>query len=95
MPEDVKKGTIAAAKANFPAIKDKLQLLRASGEVTHGVNLIPAPGHSPAQWAILFASGNEQLLHMANVVRGQHRLVRLACYGEEAVSGVRKRCGSR
>jgi hypothetical protein len=28
----------------------------------------PAPGHSPAQSAILFASGSDQLLHMADVV---------------------------
>jgi glyoxylase-like metal-dependent hydrolase (beta-lactamase superfamily II) len=67
MPDGFKKGTIWAAKNNLPPIKDKVQLLKADGEVVHGLNLIAAPGHSPAQSAILIASGNDQLIHMADV----------------------------
>ena len=68
-PDAIKQGTIWAAKTSLPAIKDKLQLVKkAEGEVVHGVHLIAAPGHSPAQSAILFTSNDQQLIHMADVV---------------------------
>jgi glyoxylase-like metal-dependent hydrolase (beta-lactamase superfamily II) len=67
MSAEIKQGTIFAAKTNLPPIASKLQVLKADGEVTNGVNLVPAPGHSPAQSAVLFTSGNEQLLHWADV----------------------------
>ena len=67
MPDDIKKGTIWAAKSNLPPIRGRLQLLKPEGEITHGLSLIPAPGHSPAQSAILVSSRNDQLIHMADV----------------------------
>lgn len=73
MPDALKQGTIWAAKTNLPPIKDKVQLVKADGEVVHGVHLIAAPGHSYAHSAVLFASGSDQLMHMgdvANLVTG-------------------------
>jgi glyoxylase-like metal-dependent hydrolase (beta-lactamase superfamily II) len=76
MSDVLKQGTIWAAKTNLPPIKDKVQLVKADGEVVHGVHLIAAPGHSYAHSAVLFASGSDQLIHLgdvANVVMGlQH-----------------------
>ena len=76
MLDVLKQGTIWAAKTSLPRIKDKVQLVKADGEVVHGVNLIAAPGHSYAHSAVLFASGTDQLIHLgdvANVVMGlQH-----------------------
>jgi glyoxylase-like metal-dependent hydrolase (beta-lactamase superfamily II) len=76
MLDYLKQGTIWAAKTNLPPIKDKVQFVKADGEVAHGVHLIAAPGHSYAHSAVLFASGSDQLIHLgdvANVVMGlQH-----------------------
>jgi glyoxylase-like metal-dependent hydrolase (beta-lactamase superfamily II) len=76
MLDVLKQGTIWAAKTNLPRVKDKIQLVKADGEVVHGVHLIAAPGHSYAHSAVLFASGSDQLIHLgdvANVVMGlQH-----------------------
>jgi hypothetical protein len=35
-------------------------LVKADGEVVHGVHLIAAPGHSYAHSAVLFASGTPE-----------------------------------
>ena len=70
-----KEGTILAAKTNLPPIKERLKLLKAEGEVVHGVRLVSAHGHSPAQAAVMFELGNQQLLHLADVVHDPMHLL--------------------
>jgi glyoxylase-like metal-dependent hydrolase (beta-lactamase superfamily II) len=67
MPDPFKEATIAAARENLPPIANRSRFVKQGGEITSGVHYIAAPGHSPSHAAILFASGNEQLMHMGDI----------------------------
>jgi glyoxylase-like metal-dependent hydrolase (beta-lactamase superfamily II) len=67
MPDPFKKATIVAARENLPAVADRSRFVKQGGEITSGVHYIAAPGHSPSHAAILFTSGTEQLVHMADI----------------------------
>jgi glyoxylase-like metal-dependent hydrolase (beta-lactamase superfamily II) len=67
LPGPFKEGTIGAARENLPLIADRSRFVKQGGEITSGVHYIAAPGHSPSHAAILFASGNEQLMHMGDI----------------------------
>ena len=67
MPGPFKEGTIGAARENLPPIADRSRFVKQGGEITSGVHYIAAPGHSPSHASILFASGNEQLMHMGDI----------------------------
>jgi glyoxylase-like metal-dependent hydrolase (beta-lactamase superfamily II) len=41
--------------------------VKQGGEITSGVHYIATPGHSPSHASILFASGNQQLMHMGDI----------------------------
>jgi glyoxylase-like metal-dependent hydrolase (beta-lactamase superfamily II) len=64
MPDPFKKGTIGAARENLPPVADRSRFVKQGGEITSGVHDIAAPGHSPSHASILFASGDEQFMHM-------------------------------
>jgi glyoxylase-like metal-dependent hydrolase (beta-lactamase superfamily II) len=66
MPDPFKKGTIAAARENLPPVADRSRFVKQGGEITNGIHYIAAPGHSPSHASILFASGNEQFMHMGD-----------------------------
>jgi glyoxylase-like metal-dependent hydrolase (beta-lactamase superfamily II) len=67
MPDSFKEGTIGAARENLPPIADRSRFVKQGSEITSGVHYIAAPGHSPSHASILFASGNEQLMHMGDI----------------------------
>jgi glyoxylase-like metal-dependent hydrolase (beta-lactamase superfamily II) len=67
MPDPFKKGTIEAARENLPAVANRSRFVKQGGEITSGVHYVAAPGHSPAHASILFASGNEQFMHMGDI----------------------------
>ena len=67
MPGPFKKATIWAARQNLPPVADRSRFVKQGGEITSGVHYIAAPGHSPSHAAILFASGNEQFVHMGDI----------------------------
>jgi glyoxylase-like metal-dependent hydrolase (beta-lactamase superfamily II) len=67
LPDPFKKGTIGAARENLPPVADRSLFVKQGGEITSGVHYIAAPGHSPAHALILFASGNEQFMHMGDI----------------------------
>jgi glyoxylase-like metal-dependent hydrolase (beta-lactamase superfamily II) len=67
MPDPFKKGTIAAARENLPPVADRSRFVKQGGEITNGIHYIAAPGHSPSHASILFASGNEQFIHMGDI----------------------------
>ena len=58
---------IAAARENLPPVAARSRFVGQSGEITSGVHYIATPGHSPSHAAILFTSGNEQLMHMGDI----------------------------
>ena len=67
MPDPFKKATIGAARENLPPVADRSRFVQQGGEITSGVHYVAAAGHSPAHASILFASGNEQFMHMGDV----------------------------
>src|SRR5277367_1078737 len=67
LPDPFKKGTIGAARENLPPVADRSRFVKQGGEITSGVHFIAAPGHSPSHASILFASGNEQFMHMGDI----------------------------
>jgi len=56
------------AHAKLPPIRAQLDLIDREVEIVPGIYAIPAPGHTPGHFALLIASGNQQLLHMADTV---------------------------
>jgi glyoxylase-like metal-dependent hydrolase (beta-lactamase superfamily II) len=67
MPDPVKRGTIVAARENLPPLADRSRFVKQGGEITGGVQYVAAAGHSPSHASILFASGNEQFMHMGDI----------------------------
>jgi glyoxylase-like metal-dependent hydrolase (beta-lactamase superfamily II) len=67
MPGPFKEGTIGAARENLPPIANRSRFVKQGGEITSGVHYIATPGHSPSHASILFASGNQQLMHMGDI----------------------------
>jgi glyoxylase-like metal-dependent hydrolase (beta-lactamase superfamily II) len=67
MPDPFKKGTIIAARENLPAVADRSRFVKQGGEITSGVHYVAAPGHSPSHASILFTSGKEQFVYMADI----------------------------
>ena len=67
MPDPFKQATIGAARENLPPLADRSRFVKQGGEITSGVHYIATPGHSPSHASILFASGNEQFMHMGDI----------------------------
>jgi Zn-dependent hydrolases, including glyoxylases len=61
-----KQETIAGARAHLQAIK--FERVKAGDSLIEGLEIIDAPGHTPGHIALSFTSGNEQLLHLVDVV---------------------------
>ena len=66
MPEADKQGFIAGAKAHLAAIK--FDQIKGGEKLLDGLEIIDAPGHTPGHIALLFSSGNDQLLHVVDSV---------------------------
>ena len=68
--------TLARMPADFAAIyrkimplmRERVQLVDTEMKILNGVQAIPAPGHRAGHMVLHFASGNEQLLHVADVI---------------------------
>ena len=68
MPDPFKQATIGAARENLPPVADRSRFVKQGGEIASGVHYVASPGHSPSHAAILFTSGKEQFMHMADTV---------------------------
>ncbi len=64
MPENY----VQFAKENLPPISDRVTLVNGDEEIFTGIKLIPAPGHTPGQFAILISSKNDHLLYLADAM---------------------------
>jgi glyoxylase-like metal-dependent hydrolase (beta-lactamase superfamily II) len=67
MPDPFKQGTIRAAKEQLPPVANRVHGVKQDGEIVPGVHFVSAPGHSPAHAAILFSSGSDQFMYLADV----------------------------
>jgi glyoxylase-like metal-dependent hydrolase (beta-lactamase superfamily II) len=66
--EPLKHLLIAAAQRNLPPLRPQIDLVDRETEIVPGITAIPAPGHTPGHIALLIASGDQQLLHLADTV---------------------------
>lgn len=67
VPEEFKSSVITTVQSFLPLIEDKLEPFKLDGDILPGISSIAAAGHSPGQSAILLTSGDEQLVHLADV----------------------------
>lgn len=66
--EKTKEQFISIAKKCLGAIQDKVTRFEEEAEILPGFYAIPAPGHTPGQVAIRIVSGNDSMVHTADVV---------------------------
>ncbi|MGO4287844.1 MBL fold metallo-hydrolase, partial [Bosea sp. TAB14] len=66
-PDGFKVAQVATVKTVLPTVESRLIRIKAGGEIVPGVHYVAAPGHSPAHSAILFESGGQQLMYLADV----------------------------
>jgi glyoxylase-like metal-dependent hydrolase (beta-lactamase superfamily II) len=57
---------LKAANANLLPLKDRMDLFSGEVELVPGIRTIPAPGHTPGHTALLFESGGDALLDVAD-----------------------------
>jgi len=56
------------ANAVLSAYADRLELIDGEAEIAPGMTSLPLPGHTPGHAGYRLASGNQQLLHVADIV---------------------------
>jgi glyoxylase-like metal-dependent hydrolase (beta-lactamase superfamily II) len=66
VPAESARGAVAGAQKMFAALKDHLELVAGGDRILDGIELLDTPGHTPGHLAVLFSSGQEQLLHFAD-----------------------------
>jgi glyoxylase-like metal-dependent hydrolase (beta-lactamase superfamily II) len=59
---------VAVARKNLEPIKDRFRLIEKESEILPGVSVISAPGHTPGHMVVVFASGGQKLLYIADTV---------------------------
>jgi glyoxylase-like metal-dependent hydrolase (beta-lactamase superfamily II) len=59
---------VGCAQKNLCPLKERVDLLDGEKEIVPGVQVIPAPGHTPGHIALLISSSNSQLLHLSDAV---------------------------
>lgn len=59
---------VSCTQKNLPPLKASIELVDGEKEITPGVSVIQAPGHTPGHLAVLIASGKNQLMHMSDAV---------------------------
>jgi glyoxylase-like metal-dependent hydrolase (beta-lactamase superfamily II) len=52
----------------MPLMREQIQLIEEETKIANGIQAIPAPGHRVGHMVLHFASGNDQLLHAADVI---------------------------
>jgi len=55
------------SRKNLLPVQDRIHLVDYGTEVTPGVRVVAAPGHTPGHMAVVVSSGNERLFYIADV----------------------------
>lgn len=66
VPPEGRAGAVAGAQKTLGALKDRWHLVEANDRLLDGIELIDAAGHTPGHLALMFSSGDEQLLNFAD-----------------------------
>ncbi len=76
LPEHGRDVLLGYAQRNLSVLKDRVRLVEGEEEILPGVRIVPAPGHTPGQVAVVVSSEGESLyclsdlvLHPAHVTR--------------------------
>jgi glyoxylase-like metal-dependent hydrolase (beta-lactamase superfamily II) len=67
-PADMKKQAIELAQKQLKLIRDRVTMIQPNQEFLPGITAIPAYGHTPGHIAVRIASGNDVLIHTADIV---------------------------
>lgn len=67
IPEQGRAGFISSAQACLTALKGKWEFVAGGDKLFDGLEILDTPGHTPGHLALLFSSGKEQVLHIADV----------------------------
>lgn len=59
---------VRLARDKLEPVRDRLVLVEHGGEVVPGIEVIPAPGHTPGHVMVSVASGDERLFYIADTV---------------------------
>jgi len=59
---------IRIARKNLGPLKDRVNLVDRESEILPGINMIPAPGHTPGHAVVSLSSGDEQLFYIGDTV---------------------------
>lgn len=59
---------VKVARTNLDAFRERVDLVAYGDEVVPGIRAVAAPGHTPGHLALAVSSGEEQLLHISDVV---------------------------
>jgi glyoxylase-like metal-dependent hydrolase (beta-lactamase superfamily II) len=68
LDDHIKQMLISCAQKNLLPLSANVDLPEGEKEVAPGIQIIPAPGHTPGHLALLISSSNQQLLHMSDAV---------------------------
>jgi glyoxylase-like metal-dependent hydrolase (beta-lactamase superfamily II) len=68
MNDHVKELLIGSARNNLPPLEGYIELIDGEKEIVPGVQVIPAPGHTPGHIAVMISSAKKRLLHLADSV---------------------------
>ena len=66
LPADQKRSTAEQSLKALRALDGKWERVDANQKLVDGLELIPAPGHTPGHSAFLISSGKEQVLHIVD-----------------------------
>jgi glyoxylase-like metal-dependent hydrolase (beta-lactamase superfamily II) len=68
MDNHMKQLLVGCAQKNLPPLKERIVLVDGEKEIAPGIQVIPAPGHTPGHIALLISSSGAQLLHLSDAV---------------------------
>jgi glyoxylase-like metal-dependent hydrolase (beta-lactamase superfamily II) len=68
MDQHMQQMLVGCAQKNLPPLKARIELLDGEKEIVPGIQVLPAPGHTPGHIALLISSSRAQLLHMSDSV---------------------------
>jgi glyoxylase-like metal-dependent hydrolase (beta-lactamase superfamily II) len=66
LPAELQAGMVTTARRSLTALRHQVEMVEGETEVTPGVRVIPAPGHTPGHMAVLLGSEGHQLLNVGD-----------------------------
>lgn len=67
LPEATRRETAERARVHLQALDGRWEFIAPGDALLGGLEVVDAPGHTPGHLALLFSSGRDQLLHIADV----------------------------